>query len=166
MIFNNVNDLSNFISQKKLENPEIKVVTTSGGFDPLHVGHLRCLQGSSKIKDELGPNCMFIVIANADGFLLNKKGFVFMPESERIEILQGIRGVDHVVPWFDGTQTCIGAIEALKPDIFTKGGDRTSRENIPEADMCDKVGCKIVFNVGGGKVQSSSWLAENSSKNV
>ena len=105
-------------------------------------------------------NPVFVVIANGDGFLKNKKDFVFMPEQERMEILHEIKGVDHVVSWYDGTQHCVGAIEKIRPTIFTKGGDRSSRDKIPEADACDKVHCKIVFGVGGNeKVQSSSWLA-------
>ena len=114
------------------------------------------------------PNAIFVVIANGDEFLKNKKGFVFMPEAERMEVLNEIKGVDHVVRWYDGTQNCIGAIEKIKPNVFTKGGDRSSRDKIPEADVCDKVGCKIEFGVGGSdKPQSSSWLTsklENSSE--
>lgn len=158
--------MSLFLESERESKPDIKVVATSGGFDPLHVGHMRCLLGSVDIKKKCSPESLFIVIANADGFLLNKKGFVFMPENERLEILHGIKGVDHVVPWFDGTQTCVGAISAIKPDFFTKGGDRTSRENIPESDVCDAVGCDIIFNVGGGKIQSSSWLVGKNKKNV
>ena len=160
MIFKDVKELCDFLDRKRIENPGLKIITTSGGFDPLHVGHLRCIQESASIKDNLSSGSMFVVIANADGFLMNNKGFVFMPEDERLEILHGLKGVDHVVSWYDGTQTCVGAIEAIEPDIFTKGGDRTSRENIPEADICDVVGCEIIFNVGGGKIQSSSWLTE------
>ena len=81
-----------------------------------------------------------------------------MPAAERAEIIAGIRGVDAAIIWDDGGQTVIGAIAVLKPTYFTKGGDRAAPEDIPEWDICEEVGCKVIFNVGGGKVQSSSWL--------
>lgn len=160
MIFSNIEDLVNLIEKEKLKNPGIKVVATSGGFDPVHIGHLKCFQGSVRIKEKLPAGSMFIIIANSDGFLMNKKDFVFMPESERLEILHGFKGVDHVTSWYDGTQTCTGALEKIRPDIFTKGGDRSSRATIPEANICDDIGCEIIFSVGGEKIQSSSWLTE------
>ena len=152
-------DIERFSSWLEENRPETgRVLTTCGGFDPIHVGHVRCLQGTAKMKKE---DDIFVVIANGDGFLKNKKGYVFMPEPERMEILHSLKGVDHVVLWFDGTQNCIGAIKRIKPNVFTKGGDRSSRSRIPEADMCDQVGCEIVFGVGGtDKPQSSSWLVE------
>ena len=137
---------------------------TSGGFDPVHVGHVRCIIESADISKKLDDST-FVVVANADEFLLSKKGFIFMPETERMEILQAIKGVDHVVKWYDGTQTCIGAIERLGPTFFTKGGDRSSRDRIPEADICDAIGCKILYGIGGkDKVQSSSWLTSEHNK--
>ena len=140
------------------------VIATCGGFDPVHVGHVRCFAESSQMKYNY-ENAIFVVIANGDEFLKTKKNFVFMPESERMEILSSIKGVDHVVKWYDGTQNCIGAIEKISPNVFTKGGDRSSRDKIPEADICEKVGCKIMYGVGGTeKVQSSSWLTNNDKK--
>lgn len=162
MIFPNIYDLSSHLSEKRKENPELRVVLTCGGFDPVHIGHLRCFQDSVRIKDSMPEDCIFVIVANADGFLINKKGKVFMPENERLEILHGFKGVDYVTSWYDGTQNCIGALEILRPNIFTKGGDRTSRENIPESEVCDKIGCDIVLGVGGGKIQSSSWLTGES----
>ena len=72
----------------------------------------------------------------------------------------GDRGVDAAIIWDDGGQTVIGAIADLKPDFFTKGGDRQKPEDVAEWDICQEVGCKVLFNVGGGKVQSSSWLLQ------
>ncbi len=136
----------------------INVYMTSGGFDPLHVGHLRCILETVDMAEQDGG--YVAVIVNGDGFLERKKGKAFMPAAERAEIIAGIRGVDAAIIWDDGGQTVIGAIAALKPDFFTKGGDRAAPEDIPEWDICQEVGCKVVFNVGGGKVQSSSWLLE------
>ena len=81
-----------------------------------------------------------------------------MREEERMEIIAGIRGVDYVVPWDDGSQTVVGALAVLAPYAFTKGGDRDTASNVPEFDLCEEIGCKVLFGIGGGKVQSSSWL--------
>jgi D-beta-D-heptose 7-phosphate kinase/D-beta-D-heptose 1-phosphate adenosyltransferase len=84
-----------------------------------------------------------------------------MPEAERIEIIAGVGGVDYVVPWDDGSQTVVGALEVLRPDVFTKGGDRDAAANVPEFDLCDSIGCKVLFGIGGGKIQSSSDLVKS-----
>lgn len=141
------------------------LVLTSGGFDPMHIGHLRCLQESAKIVNDKkyykGKKIKFAVVVNGDGFLIRKKGKPFMPEVERVEIIAGVEGVDYVVPWDDGTQTVVGAIDVLQPIAFTKGGDRDSSSNVPEFDLCSEIGCEVIFGVGGGKIQSSSWLIES-----
>lgn len=142
----------------------IPVYMTSGGFDPLHVGHLRCILETADMADKDGGYVAIIV--NGDGFLERKKGKAFMPAAERAEIIAGIRGVDAAIIWDDGGQTVIDAIAQLKPTFFTKGGDRAAPEDIPEWDICEEVGCKVIFNVGGGKVQSSSWLLEKAEKNA
>lgn len=154
-IFTNVEELKRFVD-KSGEN----LITTSGGFDPMHVGHLRCLQESAMIAKKWSPNSRLAVIVNGDGFLLRKKGYAFMPGDERLEIIAGVEGVDYVVPWDDGSQTVVGALDVLRPDIFTKGGDRDSSQNVPEFDLCEKIGCKVLFGVGGGKIQSSSDLVK------
>jgi D-beta-D-heptose 7-phosphate kinase/D-beta-D-heptose 1-phosphate adenosyltransferase len=102
-----------------------------------------------------------VVIVNGDGFLHRKKGFAFMPEAERLEIIAGVRGVDYVVPWDDGGQTVTGALEILRPTFFTKGGDRDSAANVPEFELCDRIRCEVLFGVGGGKIQSSSDLVRS-----
>jgi len=129
------------------------VVATSGGFDPLHVGHVRLIQEAAKLGDRL------VVIVNGDDWLMRKKGFVFMDAKHRMEMIMAISGVADVMMWDDGTPTVSGALKRLKPDIFAKGGDRVDLSQVPEAKVCAEIGCKIVFNVGrGGKVESSSWL--------
>ena len=154
-IFNSVESLKNWCDSRN-EN----IVLTSGGFDPMHVGHLRCLQESSTIAAGL-PNGRLAVVVNGDGFLLRKKGYAFMPEAERAEIIAGVAGVDYVVLWDDGSQFVSGAVEKLKPIFFTKGGDRSSSENVPEFEICERIGCKVLFGIGGGKIQSSSVLVSN-----
>tara|TARA_R100000152_G_C6761123_1_gene185217 strand:+ start:308 stop:805 length:498 start_codon:yes stop_codon:yes gene_type:complete len=134
----------------------VPVYVTSGGFDPLHVGHMRCILSTTDLADDDGG--YVIVIVNGDGFLRRKKGGAFMPENERAEIIAGIRGVDAVLIWDDGTQTVTEAIRRMRPDFFTKGGDRAEPKDIPEWEACQESGCKVLFNMGGGKIQSSSWL--------
>ena len=95
---------------------------------------------------------------------MKKKGFVFMPEAERKEVIEAFRAVDEVVltKHEAGTtdMSICKALEELRPDIFANGGDRKI-ENIPEVATCEAIGCEMVFNVGrGGKVQSSSELAK------
>ena len=155
-VFNSANDLyAHTVAMNE------RLIVTSGGFDPLHVGHLRCIIESANISKKSGIRVRLAVIVNSNGFLLRKKGYAFMPENERMEIIAGISGVDYVVPWDDGGQTVTGAIEILKPLIFTKGGDRDAAANVPEFDLCEKIGTRVMFNVGGGKVQSSSTLVDS-----
>tara|TARA_B100000683_G_scaffold238551_1_gene244507 strand:+ start:442 stop:945 length:504 start_codon:yes stop_codon:yes gene_type:complete len=142
----------------------LPIYMTSGGFDPLHIGHARCILETTDMADADGG--YVIVVVNGDGFLNRKKGGAFMPEEERAEIVAGLRGVDAVLIWDDGTQNVIGAIEKLKPTYFTKGGDRAKPEDIPEWNICQEVGCDVLFNVGGGKIQSSSWLLRKLEKEV
>ena len=135
-----------------------RLIVTSGGFDPMHVGHLRCLIESADLAQKIGGKIRLAVIVNGDGFLLRKKGYAFMPEAERLEIIAGVEGVDYVVPWDDGGQTVTEALRILKPFAFTKGGDRDAATNVPEFDLCEEMGTQVIFNVGGGKIQSSSTL--------
>jgi D-beta-D-heptose 7-phosphate kinase/D-beta-D-heptose 1-phosphate adenosyltransferase len=152
-IYSSVQELRDHVTSRS-EN----LVVTSGGFDPMHVGHLRCLIESSEIAHRIDENVKLAVIVNGDGFLLRKKGYAFMPEPERLEIIAGVKGVDYVVPWDDGGQTVTGALEILSPLAFTKGGDRDAAANVPEFDLCERIGCNVIFGVGGGKIQSSSDL--------
>lgn len=128
-----------------------KIIATSGGYDPIHVGHIRCFKEAKKLGAKL------VVILNSDEFLKKKKGYVFMPYKDRKEIIESIRYVNIVMPCIDKDQTVCETLKKLKPDIFAKGGDRTIK-NIPEKEVCDKLGIKIVEKVGGGKIRSSSEL--------
>lgn len=145
---------------EQLSRDVFKVYCTSGGFDPIHVGHVRCIRETATMCSEKDHGIL-IVIVNGDGFLQRKKGYSFMSHRERMEIVSEIEGVDYVLGWDDGSQFVTEAIRKLMPDYFTKGGDRNNASNVPEFDLCKEIGCKVLFNVGGGKVQSSSELAAN-----
>jgi D-beta-D-heptose 7-phosphate kinase/D-beta-D-heptose 1-phosphate adenosyltransferase len=156
MIYNTIEELAKYLESYNL--PYRHLVATSGGFDPIHIGHLRCIQQSKQSLHDI-----LVVIVNGDGFLTRKKGKPFMPLAERMEIIDGLRGVDFVTTWDDGSQNVIGALEILKPHLFAKGGDRSSADKVPEAEVCAKIGCTILYGVGGtDKVQSSSNLIKNS----
>ncbi len=141
------------------------VVAVSGGFDPLHIGHVRLLNEAKKLGDTL------VVILNNDNWLMQKKGFVFMPEQDRKEILESLASVERVVITGHGKNDTDRSVrrelKKLRPHIFANGGDRDRRDAKrkassfnPEALLCRELGIKLVFNVGGGgKVRSSSELA-------
>lgn len=129
-------------------------VAVSGGFDPLHVGHLSHFYEAKKLGDHL------VVIVNSDEFLMRKKGFVFMPFAERCEIVGALKLVYSVFPSIDRDQYVAASLEKLKPDIFAKGGDRTI-DNVPQAekDACERNGIRLVCGVGGDLTHSSSAIA-------
>lgn len=136
----------------------MKIVAVSGGFDPVHIGHVRMFFEAKKLGDKL------IVIVNNDNWLKLKKGFAFMPETERKEIIEAFSCVDEVILTFHepGTtdMSVCRELEQLRPHIFANGGDR-KEDNIPEYELCEKLGIQMIFNVGqGGKVQSSSELVK------
>lgn len=136
------------------------VVAVCGGFDPVHIGHIRHFRDAKKLGDIL------VVILNSDDWLIKKKGYAFMPFEERKEILESIRYVDKVIPYIaDKSGSVSKTLEMLRPNVFAKGGDR-NMENIPksEREVCKKLGIKLVFGVGGGKVQSSSWLLDKTNR--
>jgi cytidyltransferase-like protein len=131
-----------------------RIVAVSGGFDPLHVGHVRMIQEAAKLGTRL------VVIVNGDEFLLRKKGYAFMPLEERIELVRALRSVDEVVAAIDRDQTVCETLRVVRPHVFANGGDRRNMDEIPEAVVCRELGIEMVFNVGGGKVQSSSDLVQ------
>ena len=135
------------------------IVAVSGYFDPIHIGHIEYLAEAKELGTHL------IVILNTDKQAKMKKGYVFMPYDERKVILESIEYVDEVVQNIDTNTACAKSLEYYKPDIFAKGGDRDSK-NMPQAeiDIAKKLGIKIVYGVGGSKVQSSSWLVDKVKK--
>ena len=141
-----------------------RIVMISGGFDPIHIGHIRYIKEAKKLGDKL------IIVLNNDNWLKTKKGKEFMKEKERKEIIEAIIGVDKVVISGHVKNTkdmsVCEEIKKIKPDIFANGGDRFA-DDIPEFKLCNDLGIKMVFNVGkGGKIRSSSVLLKEYSKHV
>ena len=130
-----------------------KIVAVSGGFDPIHIGHIRMIQAAAQFGD-------VIIIANSDDWLFRKKGFVFMEYARRAEILDAINGVVLVDSVDDSDDTVCEAIQRLQPDYFANGGDR-GRSNTPEQQVCKDLGVKMLWSIGGDeKLQSSSDLTK------
>lgn len=135
----------------------MKVVLVSGGFDPLHSGHISYFKDAKSLGDYL------IVAVNSDAWLSNKKGRYFMPWRERANIIKELNCVDEVISFDDSNNTAIDAIRHTKRKyknhniIFANGGDRTA-ENIPEMIFKD---VEFIFGVGGkNKANSSSWILD------
>ena len=143
----------------KTKEPSEGIILVSGGFDPVHVGHLRMFNEAKSLGTKL------IVILNNDDFLIKKKGYFFMDQNERLEIISNFKSVDEVFLSVDDDLTVIKSIETLsqknKIDIFCNGGDRKNIQDIPEYEICKSLGINLVFNSGGEKIQSSSDLTSN-----
>jgi len=141
------------------ERKEI-IVAVSGGFDPIHPGHVRLINEAKKLGDKL------IVILNNDNWLRLKKGKFFMSEGDRREVLMALASVDDVVITCHEDGTCDLSVSEdlrrLRPHVFANGGDRKADDvDLPPSEygVCDELGIKMVFNVGeGGKINSSSDL--------
>ena len=134
----------------------MKIVVVSGGFDPIHSGHIAYFKSAKSHGDKL------IVALNSDAWLEKKKGKFFMPFDERKAIVESIKFVDQVIGFKDDDKgSCINALEEIKKlhpndDIyFANGGDR-DKKNIPEMSVSD---INFIFSVGGDdKKNSSSWI--------
>ena len=130
---------------------EKAMIAVSGGFDPVHIGHVRMIRDASRYGDVM-------IIINSDEWLMRKKGYVFMTYAERAEIMGNIKGVTLVTSVDDSDGTVCEALVRHKPDAFANGGDRKT-ENTPEMDVCEELGIQMMWAIGGNnKPQSSSWL--------
>lgn len=136
-----------------------KIVLVTGGFDPVHSGHIAYFKAAKALGD------MLIVGLNSDDWLERKKGQAFMPWNERLCIINNLAMVDEVYTFNDDDGSAkhfIHQVRAHYPTaelIFANGGDRTEK-NIPEMDIDDN-NIKFVFGVGGfNKANSSSWILE------
>jgi cytidyltransferase-like protein len=135
----------------------MKVVLVTGGFDPLHSGHIEYFKAAKQL------GYLLIVGINSDDWLIRKKSRAFMPFSERKFIIENLHQVHKVIDFDDSDNTAIDAINKVKQlypkasIIFANGGDRT-KDNIPEMVFDD---VEFVFGVGGeNKKNSSSWILE------
>lgn len=136
----------------------MKIVLVTGGFDPLHSGHIEYFKAAKQLGDKL------IVGLNSDAWLTRKKGQPFMPIEERKAIVGHLAVVDSIIEFNDDDNSSKDAIHKIKTIfsdaeiIFANGGDRTA-ENIPEMVFDD---VEFVFGVGGeDKKNSSSWILQN-----
>jgi cytidyltransferase-like protein len=137
----------------------MKIVLVTGGFDPLHSGHIKYFEEAKKLGDQL------IIGLNSDDWLTRKKGRPFMKWEDRLAVVRNIRGVNWTVQFDDSDGTAKDAIRKVRLNypndtiIFANGGDRT-KDNIPEMDIKDN-NLEFVFGVGGkNKMNSSSWILE------
>jgi cytidyltransferase-like protein len=126
----------------------MKRIAISGGFDPLHPGHIAMIEDAQKYGE-------VHIIVNSDEWLIRKKGFFFQPWVDRKKILEAYTPHVHAVDDADGT-VC-EALRRIKPDYFGNGGDR-GLTNTPELAVCEDLGIESVFELGGGKYSSSSAL--------
>ena len=155
------------------------VIILSGGFDPVHKGHMRMFREAANLGHQV------IVGLNSDEWLTRKKGKPFMNFYERKEILEGIKYISSVVKFDDRDDTANSLITQVRTtynggmfnhtfdDVnptgrrdyeiyFANGGDR-GKGNTPEMDTCRKLDVTMLWGIGGGKIQSSSWLINGES---
>lgn len=135
----------------------MKIIVVSGGFDPVHSGHIKLIKAARTLGDYL------IVGINSDEWLERKKGRSFMPWNERLCILNNLAVVDEVYTFNDDDGTACHLLQQVRahyPDseiVFANGGDRT-KDNIPEMSVS---GVEFVFGIGGeDKANSSSWILQ------
>ena len=133
------------------------IILISGGFDPIHSGHIKLIKDANKKGD-------VVVLLNSDEWLRNKKGREFLPFNERKIIMESIKGVIKVIEFDDGDKTCIDGIKKAKSIFknkvikFANGGDRNT-DTTPEIDFCNKNNVEMLFGIGGSdKSNSSSWI--------
>ena len=141
------------------------VVLLSGGFDPVHIGHVKMVQAAAEIGE------LVVVGVNSDEWLTRKKGQPFMGFDERLYIMQELKATGYAVGFDDSDNSACDLIKTARekygPGVsiaFANGGDRVLN-NIPEVQTCLDSNVEMVWNVGGGKIQSSSDLIKNSQNN-
>ena len=141
------------VGEKKMHD----IVIVSGGFDPIHSGHIKLIEDASSHGN-------IIVLLNSDEWLKNKKGKAFLPFEERKIIMSALRNVIDVIICGQVDNTCIDGIEKVVKKYpnykikFANGGDRNSNST-PESIYCEKNGIDLLWGIGGdNKLNSSSWI--------
>jgi D-beta-D-heptose 7-phosphate kinase/D-beta-D-heptose 1-phosphate adenosyltransferase len=145
-----------------------KVVVISGYYNPIHKGHCAYAAAAKRFAGEDG---LVYAIVNSDKQSHLKKGFSFVPEDDRLEVMQSLRCVDMAFISIDDDRTVCKTIQMLcdimpegeKPTHFANGGDVTSDAPCPEEPICAQNGIELVYGLGD-KIQSSSWILDKSVK--
>jgi cytidyltransferase-like protein len=137
----------------------LRISVVSGYFNPLHVGHIRMMEGAAELGDRL------IVIVNNDDQQLMKKGRIITSLDDRLEIVSALRIVDEAVPAIDEDPTVKQTLASLRERFpaasltFANGGDRSTTSAVAEAELCAALGINVVLGVGGcEKADSSSRI--------
>lgn len=160
------------MKKKSLARKFKKVVMVSGGFDPVHIGHLDMFKEAKELGDEL------VVVINNDNWKRAKRRYVFMSDKDRKEIIEALACVDRVVltehedPKTPKDMSVINELKKIRPHIFANGGDRNEEDAknpesslFYEVELCKNLGIEMVFNVGKkGKIRSSSNLVKEAAK--
>lgn len=133
------------------------IIIVSGGFDPIHSGHIKLINNANKYGD-------VVVLLNSDEWLRNKKGKEFLTFDERKIIMENIKGVINVIEFDDSDLTCVDGIKKAKSIFkdrvikFANGGDRNNKTT-PEKKYCENNNIETLFGIGGNdKSNSSSWI--------
>lgn len=139
-----------FKTPSKVKKKSI-IVAVSGYFNPLHVGHLEMIARAKKLGNKL------IAIVNNDKQVALKGSVPFMPEKDRLKIIAALRDVDQVFLSIDKDKTVCRSLSKIKPHIFANGGDRKNIGDVPEYQICQKLGIKMVDGLGK-KIRASSEM--------
>ena len=134
-----------------------KIILVSGGFDPIHSGHIKLINNAAEYGD-------VVVLLNSDKWLRQKKGKEFLPFKERKIIMSALKKVIDVIEFNDDDKSCIDGIKKAKQLFknriikFANGGDRNN-ETTPEIEFCNENGIEMLWGIGGNeKSNSSSWI--------
>jgi glycerol-3-phosphate cytidylyltransferase-like family protein len=145
------------------------LIAVAGGYDPITPGHVKNIIEAAKYKRE--PHWFYrdklVVILSRNDQLVTKKGYTFYQSVlDRFDIIRNIKGVDEVFLNIDKDTSCAQTLSLLKPKLFCKGGDRTI-DNMPasEIEVCHKIGCQIIYDVGRYAGRHSSQLVMEAIKN-
>ena len=132
---------------------EEKIIAISGGFDPIHIGHLQLFRDAS----EYGKVC---VVLNSDSWIVNKKGFFFMPWEERSLIITSIPWVSKIIKAKDRDGTVCDTLREIRPDYFGNGGPRRlSNMPLKEISLCEELNIPMIWNLGENSMQTPHMLA-------